>query len=33
VLVRSTSGFLFRERRAVLELETLQPHGELSFIL
>jgi p-cumate 2,3-dioxygenase beta subunit len=26
-------GFQFRERRAVLDLETLRPHGKLSFIL
>jgi p-cumate 2,3-dioxygenase beta subunit len=33
VLVRGPSGLLFRERRAVLDLETLRPHGKLSFIL
>jgi len=33
VLVRGPSGLLFRERRAVLGLETLRPHGKLSFIL
>jgi p-cumate 2,3-dioxygenase beta subunit len=33
VLVRGPAGFLFRERRAVLDLETLRPHGKLSFIL
>ena len=33
VLVRGSSGLLFRERRAVLDLETLRPHGKLSFIL
>ena len=33
VLVRGPSGFLFRERRAVLDLEALRPHGKLSFIL
>ena len=33
VLVRGASGLLFRERRAVLDLETLRPHGKLSFIL
>ena len=33
VLVRAPTGFLFRERRAVLDLETLRPHGKLSFIL
>jgi p-cumate 2,3-dioxygenase beta subunit len=33
VLVRDLSGLLLRERRAVLDLETLRPHGKLSFIL
>ena len=33
VLVRGPSSLLFRERRAVLDLETLRPHGKLSFIL
>ena len=33
ILVRGPSGLLFRERRAVLDLETLRPHGKLSFIL
>jgi p-cumate 2,3-dioxygenase subunit beta len=33
VLVRGASGLLFQERRAVLDLETLRPHGKLSFIL
>ena len=33
VLVRGPTGLLFRERRTVLELETLRPHGKLSFIL
>ncbi|MPZ35034.1 MAG: p-cumate dioxygenase [Rhodospirillales bacterium] len=34
VLVRGpSSGLMFRERRAVLDLETLRPHGKLSFIL
>ena len=33
VLVRGPSGLFFRERRAVLDLETLRPHGKLSFIL
>jgi p-cumate 2,3-dioxygenase beta subunit len=32
-LVCGASGLLFRERRAVLDLETLRPHGKLSFIL
>jgi p-cumate 2,3-dioxygenase subunit beta len=33
VLTRGASGLMFRERRAVLDLETLRPHGKLSFIL
>lgn len=33
ILVRGSAGLLFRERRAVLDLETLRPHGKLSFIL
>jgi hypothetical protein len=33
VLVRGTPGLMFRERWAVLDLETLRPHGDLSFIL
>ena len=33
VLVRSASGLMFRERRAILDLESLRPHGKLSFIL
>ena len=33
VLLRGPSGLMFRERRAVLDLETLRPHGKLSFIL
>jgi p-cumate 2,3-dioxygenase subunit beta len=33
VLVRGSAGLLFRERRAILDLETLRPHGKLSFIL
>jgi p-cumate 2,3-dioxygenase subunit beta len=33
VLVRGAPGLMFRERRAVLDLETLRPHGKLSFIL
>ena len=33
VLVRGPAGLLFRERRVVLDLETLRPHGKLSFIL
>jgi len=34
LLVRGPGGeLMFRERRAVLDLETLRPHGKLSFIL
>ena len=33
VLVRAGAGLMFRERRVVLDLETLRPHGKLSFIL
>lgn len=33
VLVRGPAGLRFRERRAILDLETLRPHGKLSFIL
>jgi p-cumate 2,3-dioxygenase subunit beta len=33
LLVRGPSSLMFRERRAVLDLETLRPHGKLSFIL
>lgn len=33
VLVRGAPVLLFRERRAILDLETLRPHGKLSFIL
>ena len=33
VLVRAGVGLRFRERRVVLDLETLRPHGKLSFIL
>jgi p-cumate 2,3-dioxygenase subunit beta len=33
VLVRGAAGLMFRERRAVLDIETLRPHGKLSFIL
>jgi alkanesulfonate monooxygenase SsuD/methylene tetrahydromethanopterin reductase-like flavin-dependent oxidoreductase (luciferase family) len=29
----AATALLFRERRAVLDLETLRPHGKLSFIL
>jgi p-cumate 2,3-dioxygenase subunit beta len=33
LLVRGPSGPMFRERRVILDLETLRPHGKLSFIL
>lgn len=33
VVVRGPSGLLMRERRVVLDLESLRPHGKLSFIL
>jgi len=34
IVVRGpTGGLLLRERRAVLDLESLRPHGKLSFIL
>jgi p-cumate 2,3-dioxygenase subunit beta len=33
ILMRGPSGLLFGERRAILDLETLRPHGKLSFIL
>lgn len=33
VIERSSSGLRFKERRAVLDLETLRPHGKVSFIL
>lgn len=33
VLASGASGLMFRERRAILDLETLRPHGKLSFIL
>jgi p-cumate 2,3-dioxygenase subunit beta len=34
LLVRDASGALrFKERKALLDLETLRPHGKLSFIL
>lgn len=32
-LVRTADGLRFKERRSVLDLETLRPHGKLSFIL
>ena len=33
LLVRGPSGLLFRERKAVLDLETLRPHGKIAIIL
>jgi p-cumate 2,3-dioxygenase subunit beta len=33
VLARADAGLRFRERRVILDLETLRPHGKLSFIL
>lgn len=33
VLVRGERGLMFEERKAMLDLETLRPHGKLSFIL
>jgi p-cumate 2,3-dioxygenase beta subunit len=34
LLVRGpVGGLMFRERRAILDLESLRPHGKLSFIL
>jgi p-cumate 2,3-dioxygenase subunit beta len=33
VLVHANAGLRFRERRVILDLETLRPHGKLSFIL
>ena len=33
VLLRRPAGLLLRERRAILDIETLRPHGKLSFIL
>ena len=33
VLARRDADLLFRERRVILDLETLRPHGKLSFIL
>jgi hypothetical protein len=33
VFVRGATRLLFRERRVILDLETLRPHGKLSFIL
>jgi p-cumate 2,3-dioxygenase subunit beta len=33
ILARGPCGLMFRERRAILDLETLRPHGKLSFIL
>ena len=33
LLTRTAEGLKIRERRAVLDMETLRPHGKLSFIL
>ncbi|MEQ8348871.1 MAG: aromatic-ring-hydroxylating dioxygenase subunit beta [Sneathiellaceae bacterium] len=33
LLVRGPQGLLFRERRTVMDMEALRPHGKLSFIL
>ena len=33
VLGAPGADLLFRERRVILDLETLRPHGKLSFIL
>jgi p-cumate 2,3-dioxygenase beta subunit len=33
LLERAPSGLMLRERRVILDLETLRPHGKLSFIL
>lgn len=33
VIVRGAAGLQFRERRAVLDLETLRPHGKIAIIL
>jgi p-cumate 2,3-dioxygenase beta subunit len=33
LLVRGSSGLQFRERKAILDLETLRPHGKIAFIL
>ena len=33
VLVRGPAGLMVQERRVILDLETLRPHGKLSFIL
>lgn len=32
-LIRTPDGLRFKERRSILDLETLRPHGKLSFIL
>ena len=32
-LLRGDSGLMIRERKVVLDLDTLRPHGKLSFIL
>ncbi len=33
IATRTPSGLRFRERRAILDMEVLRPHGKLSFIL
>jgi p-cumate 2,3-dioxygenase beta subunit len=33
LLARTDSGLRFLERKAILDLETLRPHGKLSIIL
>ncbi len=33
LLVRGPSGLQFRERKVVLDLETLRPHGKIAIIL
>jgi len=33
LLIHGSSGLMFRERKAVLDLETLRPHGKIAFIL
>ena len=33
VLVRGPTRLMVQERRVIIDLETLRPHGKLSFIL
>jgi p-cumate 2,3-dioxygenase subunit beta len=33
ILLRNGTGLLFRERKAVLDMEALRPHGKIAFIL